>query len=168
MVIKNSELIDIDLIFEMYHVATEYQKERVIDYWPDFDREMVRNEVIEKRQFKLILEDNIACVWAITFDDPYIWGAKNNTESIYIHRIATNKKFRGNNFALKIVKWAKQYAQKYDKKYIRLDTVGYNEKLINHYSKCGFEFLGITNLSATKKLPDHYQNASVSLFEIKL
>ena len=41
MIIKNSEINDIDFIFEMYKVATEYQKKRVIDIWPEFDREMV-------------------------------------------------------------------------------------------------------------------------------
>ena len=59
MIIKNSELIDIDFIFEMYHIATEYQKQRVIDIWPKFDREMVKNERLEKRQFKLIIKKQI-------------------------------------------------------------------------------------------------------------
>ena len=146
MIIKNSELIDIDFIFEMYCVATEYQKQRVIDVWPEFDREMVKNEIIEKRQFKLIIKKQIACIWAVTFDDPYIWGKKNNSESIYIHRLATHKDYRGNNFALKVVEWSKEYALKHDKKYIRLDTVGHNKKLISHYTHCGFEFLGLTQL----------------------
>ena len=131
MDIKNSELIDIDFIFEMYKVATEYQKQRVIDIWPEFDKEMVKNEIIEKRQFKLIIKNQIVCVWAVTFDDPYIWGEKNNSKSIYIHRLATHQNHRGNNFALKLVGWAKEYALKNDKKYIRLDTVGHNKKLIN-------------------------------------
>ena len=168
MIIKNSELIDIDFIFEMYRVAAEYQKKRVIDYWPVFEREMVKNEIVEKRQFKLIIKKNIACVWAITFDDTFIWGEKHNTESIYIHRIAAHENYRGNNFGLKIVEWAKEYALKHNKKYIRLDTVGYNKKLISYYSKCGFNFLGLTQLSIYKGLPKHYQNASVSLFEIML
>jgi len=168
MVIKNSELKDIDFIFEMYREATEYQKKRVIHIWPEFDREMVRNEIIEKRQFKLIIDNKIACIWAVTFDDRYIWGEKNNSESIYIHRLATHKNYRGNNFAFKVVEWSKNYASNLNKKYIRLDTVGHNKKLIYHYTNCGFRFLGLTKLSISKHLPDHYQNASVSLFEIEL
>ena len=168
MIIKNSELIDIDLIFEMYRIATEYQKQRVDDIWPEFDREMVKNEIIEKRQFKLIIKKQITCVWALTYSDPYIWEEKNNSKSIYIHRLATHQNHRGNNFALKVVEWAKEYALKNNKKYIRLDTVGHNKKLIKHYTNCGFKFLGLTQLSVSKYLPGHYQNASVSLFEIKL
>jgi hypothetical protein len=38
--------------------------------------------------------------------------------------------------------------------------------LINHYTKCGFEFLGLSKLSNTINLPAHYQNATVSLFQI--
>ena len=168
MKIINSEIKDIDLIFDMYKEATDYQKERVIYHWPNFDRQMVKKELIEKRQFKLIIDNTVACVWAIAFDDPLIWGKMNNSESIYIHRIAVHKDYRGNNFALKIVTWAKEFARKNQKFYIRLDTVGLNEKLISHYTKCGFKFLGLTQLGDVKGLPDHYINAKVSLFEIKL
>ena len=105
MIIKNSEINDIDFIFEMYKVATEYQKKRVIDIWPEFDREMVKKEIIEKRQFKLIIDNEIVCIWAVAYDDPYIWGEKNNSKSIYIHRLATHRNHRGNNFASKVVEW---------------------------------------------------------------
>lgn len=168
MIIKNSEINDIDFIFEMYKVATEYQKKRVIDIWPEFDRVMVKKEIIEKRQFKLIIDNEIVCIWAVAYDDPYIWGEKNNSKSIYIHRLATHRNHRGNNFASKVVEWGKKYALQLKKKYIRLDTVGHNKKLIQHYSNCGFKFLGLTQLSESENLPDHYQNAIVSLFEIKI
>ena len=72
------------------------------------------------------------------------------------------------NLFLEIVKWAKDYAKANNKKFIRLDTVGENKGLINHYQKCGFRFLGLFKLTDTRGLPSHYHNASVSLFEISL
>jgi hypothetical protein len=48
-------------------------------------------------------ENQIACVWAITFNDAEIWEER----AIYIHRIATHSDFRGHNFVKIIVDWAK-------------------------------------------------------------
>ena len=47
-----------------------------------------------------------------------------------------------------------------------MDTVGENKKLIEYYQKCGFRFLGLSQLTNTETLPLHYHNATVSLFEM--
>ena len=117
---------------------------------------------------QLIIDGKIACVWATTFTDPLIWEEKNIDPSVYIHRIATNENYRGKNFVLNIVDWAKTYAVGNDKKFVRLDTTGFNEKLIAHYTKCGFTFLKLTKLKDTNSLPAHYHNADISLFELEV
>jgi ribosomal protein S18 acetylase RimI-like enzyme len=105
-------------------------------------------------------------VWAITFDDPQIWGAKNADPAVYIHRIATNPDFRGRGLVADIVTWAQNFARRHHKKYVRLDTVGENHGLIAHYTACGFAYLGLAALTDTAGLPAHYQGATVSLFEL--
>lgn len=79
--------------------------------------------------------------------------------------IATNPDFRGNNFVARIVEWAEQYARENDKSYIRMDTIGENRWLIEHYQKCGFEYLGYFKLDSIEGLPDHYALADACLFE---
>ncbi len=37
-----------------------------------FLKELVETETKENRQFKLVINNTIACVWAITFSDPEI------------------------------------------------------------------------------------------------
>ena len=49
-----------------------------------------------------------------------------------------------------------------------MDTVGDNPVLISYYTKCGFDFLGLSKLKNTEGLPAHYENATVSLFQIDL
>ncbi|HTN38006.1 MAG TPA: GNAT family N-acetyltransferase [Arachidicoccus sp.] len=167
MKILNSTEKDIPEIFRLYKLATAFQKEKFPkNQWPEFDKTLIDAEVAENRQFKLMIDDEIACVWAITYYDPEIWKDDDGISSIYIHRIATNPDFRGNNYVRIIVDWAKGFAQ--DKKYIRMDTCGENQKLIQHYKNCGFSFLGIKKLNNTLNLPAHYQNADVCYFEIKL
>lgn len=168
MEITNCVKEDIDEIFRLYAVATNYQKERYTMHWPEFDSKMVEDEIAENRQWKLLIDGKVACVWATTFTDPLIWEERNADPSVYIHRIATNEEFRGKNFVITIVDWAKKYALANGKKFVRLDTVGLNEKLIAHYTKCGFSFLELRKLKNTEGLPAHYHNADISLFELEI
>lgn len=148
-------------------MATAHQQLKFPEnQWPEFEPELLRREVAEKRQFKASIKGQVACVWAIAYSDPDIWEDDDGRSNLYIHRIATNPDFRGNNFVKLIVAWAKGFAK--DKKYIRMDTCGENRKLIQHYQNCGFEFLGIKKLKDASKLPAHYHGADVCYFEIKL
>lgn len=168
MTIENSTKNDIDEIFRLYKIATDFQKTKFTVHWPEFDKGLIKIEIAEDRQWKVIIDDKIACVWATTFTDPQIWEERNNDPAIYIHRIATNPDFRGQNFVKYIVDWAKQYALANEKKFIRLDTVGDNPGLIAYYTKCSFDFLGLSKLKDTEGLPAHYDNATVSLFQIEV
>ena len=133
--IENCTINDIPEIFRLYRIAADYQRQKqTVVVWPEFSPELVETEVLENRQWKLIIDGQIACIWAITFSDKQIWGERNNDPSIYIHRIATNPDFRGQNFVGKIVAWAKMYAVKNNKDFVRLDTIGNNVKLIEHYT----------------------------------
>jgi ribosomal protein S18 acetylase RimI-like enzyme len=154
MKILNSIKNDIPEIFNLYKLATDFQKEKFPEnQWPKFDEELIATEVEENRQFKLLIANKVACIWAITYQDPQIWGDNGEESSIYIHRIATNPDFRGNNFVKIIVDWAEKFAKDQHKKFIRMDTCGKNEKLIRHYKKCGFSFLGIKKLEDSSGLP---------------
>ncbi|MBC8757260.1 GNAT family N-acetyltransferase [Kordia sp. YSTF-M3] len=167
MTITNSTIADIPEIFRLYKLATDFQKLKFPEnLWPEFDKGLITTEVVENRQFKIVIEDKIACIWAITNSDPQIWEGSENDAAIYIHRIATNPEFRGNNFVQAIVDWSKTYAIKQHAKFIRMDTCGKNERLINHYKNCGFDFLGMKKLKNTSELPSHYHNADVCFFEI--
>jgi GNAT superfamily N-acetyltransferase len=144
------------------------QKKKMV-VWPEFERSFIEKEIHEYRQWKLSIEDVIACNWAITFNDKEIWGEKDKNDSIYIHRIATNPTMRGNRYIDKIVEWAVNYAKGMGKNFIRLDTLGNNTKLIEHYTSAGFEFLGIVRLTDVANLPGHYhKEPNCCRFEIKL
>jgi ribosomal protein S18 acetylase RimI-like enzyme len=169
MQIENSTPNDIPEIFGLYKIASDYQKaKQTVVVWPDFKKELVETEVAENRQWKLVINNQIACVWATTFTDEQIWEERNKDAAVYIHRIATNPNFRGQNFVGIIVEWARQYAKANNKDFIRLDTLGNNAKLIEHYTHAGFDFLGMFDLKDTNGLPDHYHGVPACLFEIKL
>ena len=169
MKIENVRIEEIEEIFRLYDIASAYQEsKKTVVVWPEFDRDMVITEIVENRQFKLLINDTFACVWAITFSDAQIWEKRNEDPAIYIHRIATNPDFRGHDFVGTIVNWAKDFAKIHDKQFIRLDTIGDNTRLIDHYRKCGFNFLGMFELPNVDELPPHYKEGPVCLFQIDL
>lgn len=169
MNISNSNINDIDEIFRLYKLASDYQRsKKTVVVWPEFERGLVETEITAHRQWKLRIGDKIACVWATTFSDAQIWGERNNDPAVYIHRIATNPEFRGNDFVAMIVAWAKEYAAQQKKEYVRLDTIGNNTKLIEVYTRAGFEFLGLFDLKDVSDLPAHYSYGPACLFELKV
>jgi len=168
MIILHSTLEDLDSIFKIYDDATAYQKKQTINYWKGFERSLVKKEIEEQRQYKIIVDGEIACVFVITYADPLIWKERDVDPSIYIHRIATNPSFRGSSFVKQIIEWAKVHAKETGKEFIRMDTTAGNDKLNNYYFNCGFEDKGITLMGFEEELPLHYRGGSLNLFEIKL
>lgn len=167
MKIINSTIEDIDEIFKRYDEASKYQIAVFMEQWIGFERCLIETEISEKRQWKILIDTEIACVFAITFNDEIIWKEKDKQPSIYIHRIAVNEKFRGRGFVKIIINWAKEYCEIHQKRYIRLDTLGHNQKLIDYYIKCGFRYIETIKIDALKGMPAHY-NGSLALFEIAL
>ena len=168
MQIIHSTTADIDTIFSLYDDAVAYQKTRFDKHWLAFDRDMVNKEIEERRQWKIMEGNEVSCIFAIAYDDPFIWKEKNADPSIYIHRIVTHPMYHGRQYTKRIVEWAKMHAAETGKDYIRMDTWGDNEALINYYQKCGFNFLGTITPTASDELPKHYSAITLSLFEIKL
>ena len=168
MTILNSTPDDLEAILSLYNTAIDYQKKVFHRHWQGFDRKMIELEIQENRQWKLVVNHEIVCIFAITFNDPLIWKEKDKDPSIYLHRIVTHPSFRGNFYVKDIVVWATEYGKNNGKQFIRMDTFGDNQKLIDYYVQCGFRFLGLTTLAKADNLPKHYEGASLSLFEIQI
>ncbi len=167
MTICNSTLEDMSLIFKLYDQATAYQKTVFHKSWEGFDQTMVRAEINENRQWKIVIDGQIACIFALTFNDALFWKEKDKQPSIYIHRIVTDSAFRGVGFVTKIIEWAKIYCTENGKDFIRMDTWGDNPRLIEYYTKCGFDYVETIDLDNTQGLPVHYKG-TLALFEIKI
>lgn len=67
-----------------------------------------------------------------------------------------------------IKEWALEFGRKHGKKFVRMDTYGGNHNLMDYYVAFGFDFLGLVTLGESTDLPKHYQDATLSLFEVKV
>lgn len=165
--VKNSQISDIDTIFDFYDLAVAHQKKVFNKHWQGFSIDLVKTEIAENRQYKILIDGIVACVFAVTFNDKLIWGDKD-ADSVYIHRIVTHPQFRGYSLVKEIIKWAKEFAPANGIKFIRMDTWADNEKLLDYYTSCGFDYVGVVTMEKTDGLPKHYEGISLSLFEIKV
>jgi ribosomal protein S18 acetylase RimI-like enzyme len=169
MNISQCTLADVDAILEMYDAATALQSSKNVVAWPTFTRGFIENEVRLGKQYKLVVNNEIASNWSVFYEDKEIWGEKDKGDSIYIHRICTHPKHRGNNYMKVIIDWCRQHAISLGKDYVRLDTLGYNTRLIALYQSVGFDFLGMLKLENVEGLPDHYhREPNCAMFEMKL
>lgn len=165
MHIENSSHSDLSTIFEIYDAATLYMKSKNQVAWPLFDKKMILKEIEAQQQWKLVIDHQIACIWMTADNDPLIWDAHPNDKALYLHRIAVHPSFRGQGLLQEIFNWAHQNACNNGAKYLRMDTVGENKNLIEHYRSYGFKWLGMKNLTKEKGLPLHYREGEVCLFE---
>ncbi|KAA5537106.1 GNAT family N-acetyltransferase [Taibaiella lutea] len=168
MEILLSQMTDIDTIFELYDDAIAFQKQVSTKQWRGFERALVETEIQKGLQYKIIINGAVACIFAIAYNDEIFWGAKDLQPSIYLHRIVTNPTFRGHSFVKVIIEWAKEYCKENNRQFIRMDTWGDNQRLIDYYITCGFEHTETILLSNTEGLPAHYTAMELALFEIEV
>lgn len=167
MTIDTAKRNDIKQIYKLYEMATVYQKTVSDKQWEGFEQTLIEREIEECRLWKICDYSQMLCVFSINFSDEQFWGEKDKQPSIYIHRIALNTNFKGLSIMTKIIEWAKKYCQENGKQFIRMDTWGENDKLINYYKKCGFNHLNTIDLDYSKGLPSHYKG-KLALLEMSL
>lgn len=165
--IINSTAEDLDTIFAFYDLAVAHQKKVFNKHWQGFSSALVTQEIEENRQYKILINEQVAAIFAITYNDPQIWEERDKDSSIYIHRIVTHPDFRGYGFVKLIIEWSKAYIKYNHIDYIRMDTWADNEKLLQYYTGCGFNHVGSIKIAADSGLPKHYEGISLNLFEIK-
>ena len=168
MEIINASSNDVVVVFDLYDKAIEFQKTVFHKTWLGFDRELVDTEIAEGRLWKIVEDDRVACIFSVAYADPIIWGEHSHESAMYIHRIVTNPEFRGRGYVRAITEWAIDHANRNGLRFVRMDTWGDNQKLIDYYQSCGFKFLGLTTPEESPTMPKHYRGIDLSLFEIDL
>jgi len=166
--IINSELKDLDFIFQLFDSAIQYQKNNGYELWPEFSQELIANEIKENRHWKIVHNGTIVCVFSIMYNDPVIWKEKDIDPSVYLHRIAINPLFKGKRIMNVIRNWSIEHAKNKHKTFVRMDTWGNNESLRKYYINCGFNYIGQQQLQETDGIPNHYGGNFLSLFEIEV
>ncbi len=166
MEIINAGISDLETLMNFYTNAIAHQKAVSNLVWKGFDREVVIKEIGENRQWKIMIDGTVACVFMTAFHDPDIWDERDKDAAIYIHRICTNPDFRGRGFVKIITDWAMAFATNNGLDYVRLDTWQDNTRLHQIYLNAGFRYAGKKQIDSSCNLPKHYWGVTLGLFEI--
>ena len=166
--IVNTDDHDLNFIYSFFEEAIEYIKKNNYVGWTTYDKNFISQDINNKLQFKIVQDNEVLCLFSICFTDVLIWREKEKGDAIYLHRIVVNPKFKGQHQFEKVLEWSKEFAQKKDLKYIRMDTWAENPNIINYYKSFGFKHIEDYTTPNTKELPKQHRNLKVALLELEI
>ena len=107
-------------------------------------------------------------VFSVCYSDKILWREMETGDSIYLHRIVVNPKFKGQRLFGLILEWAIRHAKNRGIKFIRMDTWANDQNIIDYYKGFGFRFIEDFNTPDIPELPVHNRNIPLALLEYNL
>jgi len=155
-----------DQFRDFWNGALAYQTLKHLPLWPPYPEQQVKEDIRAGLHFSAFTPDGVlAGYFSLTLSDKSIWDEKEQGDAIYIHRMCVNPERKGNNLAASVLSWSYGYARSLGRKFVRMDTWGDNQRIINYYAACGFKHIGNRQLGLVPELSPHYNNAYLALFE---
>ncbi|MGN4422315.1 GNAT family N-acetyltransferase [Bacillus cereus group sp. MYBK30-1] len=141
-----------DRIINLLKEVAQWLQDKEVDQWQYLLGEEATAEILEgireKYTYVVLKEDEI--VGTVTVSpkqnewDERIFGKEEVSNSLYIHRFAVKRKYKGNGIGEWILQWVEENVQS-DKEYLKLDCVGHNRTLNDFYKRYDFEYIGSTD-----------------------
>lgn len=163
--IQNTEKGDLPFIHWLFDEAIAYQKRKNVPVWPDYDKDLLKREIEEKLQFKIVQTGTIACIFSICYSDKIVWRERDKDDSIFLHRIVVNPNFKGQKQFEKILNYAKKHILEKGIQFIRMDTWADNPTLIQYYQSFEFEIVDYFTTPDTEDLPIQQRGNRIVLLE---
>ena len=164
--IEHTVSSDLPQIFTFLNAAIAYQKTNNYPVWPLFDRALLEKDINDKLQYKIMINNDLACVFTICHSDPIVWRDKDQDKAIYLHRVIVNPKYKGNRLFGHVKQWALDYAKSNDIPFIRMDTWADNPSIMEYYKSFGFRIVEYFTTPDTEELPIQQRGNDVVLFEL--
>jgi len=163
--IVNTVPNDIDFICSLFDAAIEYQKKNGYPVWKVYDKALLQKEIKEKRQYKILIADEIACVFSVCYEDKMVWRERDNGDAIYLHRIVVNPKYKGRQLFGNILQWSQQHILKINRPHLRMDTWADNPNIIQYYQNFRFKIVDYYTTPDDEALPIQQRENDVVLLE---
>ncbi|HEX6223675.1 MAG TPA: GNAT family N-acetyltransferase, partial [Chryseolinea sp.] len=136
--ITNTEKADLSDIFNFFEESIAYQEKNGYPAWKHYDKDVIRKDMENKLQYKIIIDGMMAMVFSVRYSDRLIWRDLDNEDSVYLHRIVVNPIFKGRKLFKVVLKWAIDHAKIRGLTFIRMDTWADNPSIIGYYETFGF------------------------------
>ena len=165
--IENTTPEDLLFVFELFDLSIVYQQQHGYPVWKNYDKATLINDVNNKHQYKIVIDNQIAMVYSVCYSDKILWREMEKGDSVYLHRIVVNPKFKGQRLFGLILDWAIQHVKSNGLKFVRMDTWADDDKIIDYYKGFGFYFIEVFNTPDIPELPVHNRNIPLALLEYK-
>lgn len=165
MQILNTIEEDLPFVYWLFEQAIDYQRHKGYPVWIGYDKQTLMNDVAIGLQYKIVMDNHIACIFSVCYEDSIIWRDKEQGDAIYLHRIVVNPHMKGQKQFGRVLTWAVEHAIQKSKKYIRMDTWGHNPNIVDYYQSFGFRFIENFTTSDSPELPIQHRNLYLSLLQ---
>ncbi|PHD55321.1 GNAT family N-acetyltransferase [Bacillus wiedmannii] len=140
-----------DSIIALLKEVAEWLQHKEVDQWQYLLGGEARAEILEciREKYTYVVTKKGEIVGTVTVSpkqnerDERIFGKEEVSNSLYIHRFAVKRKYKGNGIGEWILQWIDENVQ-CDKEFLKLDCVGHNRTLNDFYKRNGFEYVGST------------------------
>jgi ribosomal protein S18 acetylase RimI-like enzyme len=166
--IVNTNMMDLPLVSWLFEQAMMRNNQPGYKAWKTLDSAALQRDIESNLQYKIVVGQDVRCIFSVQFSDPFIWGERDASDAIYLHRIVVHPDCKGQRLFEDVLAWAKQLAKERKRKFIRMDTWADNPKIIAYYQSFGFVFVGTRTTPDTTELPIQNRNLNVALLEIAL
>ena len=163
--IVNTQPSDLPFIYWLYDEAIAYQKRNGYPTWPDYDKDVLRQDIAQQLQFKVLNDGSIHGIFSICYADEMVWRERENGQAFYLHRIVVNPKQKGKRLFGRVLNWARQRAQEKQRSAIRMDTWANNPTIIAYYQNFGFKIVGYYTTPDSEALPVQQRSNDIVLLE---
>ena len=168
MKVSNTVPADLSTIYELFEASIEYQEKNGVPVWRNYDRNAIVQDIEEKTQFKIEIDNMLAIVFSIRYSDKIIWRHLDNGDAVYLHRIVVNPLFKGKRLFGNVLNWAIDHAREKKLSAVRMDTWANNPNIIQYYKSFGFTFVEDYTTPDTIELPIHNRKLPLTLLEYKV
>ncbi|KAA0745368.1 GNAT family N-acetyltransferase [Bacillus sp. AY3-1] len=140
-----------DSIITLLKEVAKWLQHKEVNQWQYLLGEEATAEILEciREKYTYVVTEEDEIVGTVTVSpkqnewDERIFGKEEVSNSLYIHRFAVKRKYKGNGIGEWILQWIDENVQ-CDKEFLKLDCVGHNRTLNDFYKRNGFEYVGST------------------------
>ena len=151
-IIRTATEEESDSIITLLKEVAEWLQPKEVDQWQYLLGGEATAEILEgiREKYTYVVTKEDEMIGTVTVSpkqnewDEYIFGKEKVSNSLYIHRFAVNRKYKGNGIGEWMLRWIEENVQHY-KEFLKLDCVGHNRILKDFYKKNGFEYVGSTD-----------------------
>jgi ribosomal protein S18 acetylase RimI-like enzyme len=166
--VVNTSPADLPMVLWLFEQAMMLNNQQGYKVWTTIDKMALQKDIEENLQYKMIQGKDVRCIFSVQYSDPFIWGERDASDAIYLHRIVVHPDFRGQRQFEDVLAWSKQVARERQLSYIRMDTWSDNSRIIRYYESFGFSLMGMRTTDDTPELPVQNRNLKVALLELKV